>query len=609
MDLILCEKPSQGVAYAAALGINERGNGFMKGNGYVITWCIGHVMGMADPEFYDIKYKKWVYADLPIFPDKFKLVVSKDKQQQYKIVVGLLKKANRCIISTDFDREGEAIAREVLESVKFTGSLLRVKCSSYEPADVRAAFKSLIPGEKTLTKYYAQIARSRADWLVGMNLSRMISIAYRSKSNSKLTFRPSIGRVQTPLLNICVIREKSIRDFKPKDYYHVGMNFSSALGDFHAVLQIPEEFQNELGGLDNFDDAQALAFGLNGHEGVVRNFKSKLVKENAPLPFIPSSLSVEAEKLSISTAETKSALQTLYEAGLITYPRTDNSYLPKSMLALVPDIFCQLNACGVFDNYIGMCDVNRIGKCWKDVDASAAAHHGIVPTVKAPNRNSLTDIETQIYDLICIRYLQQFMDAREFSDKEVIIEVGELNFIGRSKQEVKSGWFIGRKSTVNLTEEDEDEDDTALSRSLPDLHENDFLVCRDGSVLTKKKTKPQRFTEATLLVEMSNASKYLSDPNLKAILKKTGLGTEATQSDILNNELRKKNLVIKNRKIHVPAEVEAFIDFVPSEIKSVDTTALWEEMLALIESGELALDDFMQEIKSYIDRTIGSYRV
>lgn len=609
MDLILCEKPSQGAAFAAALGVKERGNGFMKGNGYTITWCIGHVMGMAEPEFYDPKYKKWVYDDLPIFPAQFKLQVTKEKRAQYNVVVGLLKKASRCIIATDFDREGEAIAREVIDSIKFNGSILRIKCSSYESSDIRAAMRSLLPSTDTITKYYAQIGRMRADWLVGMNLSRMVGLAYRShKSGAKLSFSPSVGRVQTPMINICVLREKAIRNFIPKDYYQVGMNFSSASGDFTAVLQIPEEYQNELGGLDDHNDAHNLAEQLNGGEGFVSQFSSKVVKENAPLLFIPSSLSVEAEKIGISTANTKSDLQVLYESGLVTYPRTDNPYLPKSMIPLVPDIFCQLSSTGIFDAYLGLCDASRVGKCWKDVDAADAAHHGIVPTVKAPNRDKLTVTQTQIYDLICIRYLQQFMQPRELSEKEVVIEVGGLSFIGRSKQETKSGWFASQKTHCNETDEDEISE-SKPTRALPDLHQNDYVVCREGYVITKKKTKPQRFTEATLLVEMSNASKYLSDPNLKLILKKTGLGTEATQSDILNNELRKKNLIIKNRKIHVPAEVEAFIDFVPEDIKKVDTTALWEEMLALIESGELALEDFMSEIKSYIEVTIRKYRV
>lgn len=609
MDLILCEKPSQGAAFAAAIGAKERGNGFVKGNGYVITWCIGHIMGLAEPEFYDPKYKKWVYDDLPIFPAQFKLQVSKDKRQQYNIVVGLLKKASRCIIATDFDREGEAIAREVIDSIKFNGSILRVKCSSYESSDIRAAMRSLLPTSATMSKYHAQIGRNRADWLVGMNLSRMVGLAYRSRmSGAKLSFIPSVGRVQTPMINICVLREKAIRNFVPKDYYHVGMEFSSALGDFHAVLQIPEEFQNELGGLDDYSEAHSLALNLSDNEGVVSSFTSKIAKENAPLPYIPSSLSVEAEKIGISTAQTKSDLQTLYESGFVTYPRTDNPYLPTSMLPQVPDILCQLSSLGHFDAYLGLCDASRVGKCWKDVDAAEAAHHGIVPTVQAPNMDKLTSTQKQIYELICIRYLQQFMPPRELMDKEVVVEVGQLVFIGRSKQEVKSGWFASQKTHANDSDEN-DANESKSARVLPDLHQNDFVVCREGSVITKKKTKPQRFTEATLLVEMSNASKYLSDPNLKLILKKTGLGTEATQSDILNNELRKKNLVIKNRKIHVPAEVEAFIDFVPEEIKAVDTTALWEEMLGLIESGELALDDFMSEIKSYIDGTIRKYKL
>lgn len=599
MDLLICEKPSQAMAYAKALGINERGNGCLKGNGYVLTWCVGHIMEMPYPDYYNSAYKKWVFDDLPIIPSEFKLLVSKDKKKQYKIICDLLKKSSRCFICTDFDREGEAIAREVLDSVNYNKSVLRVKCSSYEASDMRRAFKEAFPGSETINKYYAQQGRSRADWLVGINLSRAIGLAYNKKTNKRLGNKSGIGRVLTPMLNICVLREKAIRDFKPQEYFKIEVQFASPSGDLRAELVLPEEFQNDQGGLDNFADATALSEALIGKNGQVNSFTDKLEKEYAPLPFIPSTLCLETEKNNISLNETKSGLQKLYESGFVTYPRTDNAYLPKSMFPQVERIFSHLGAISEYDSHLSISDPTRVSKCWKDVDASQAAHHGIVPTAKPPERNKLTATEIIIYDLITKRFLQQFMEPREFKVRTVKVNVGDFEFAAKSKEEFKAGWHITQSSMAK----------NVVANFIPQLEKGDQVVSREGFVVVKNKTKPKRFTSASLLTEMGNAAKYISDSSLKNILKKTGLGTEATQIDILNKELTKKTLILKAKKIHVPLEIEEYIDFIPNEIKSVETTALWEEMLGMIETGDLPLNDFMNEIHTYLDKTIGAYQL
>ena len=321
MDLLLCEKPSQARAYSEALGIKGRDNGFYKGGGYLLTWCFGHLMGLAEPNHYDIKYKKWKMADLPIIPSQFHLTVASDKKKQYMVIKELLKKCKRCFICTDFDREGEAIAREVLESLKFKGEILRIKCSSYEASDIKKAIQNPLTAQQTEPMYNAQMGRSRADWLYGMNLSRAISLAYPINTRN-LSCKLSIGRVLTPMLNICALREKQIRDFSPTEYYQAVFHFNSASGSFKANFDLPEEFQNEFGGFSNKEEVETVISGLIGSEGKVTDFSNQDKKEFAPLPYKPSELTLDAEKSGLhSSKRVKVALQKLYESGLVTYPR------------------------------------------------------------------------------------------------------------------------------------------------------------------------------------------------------------------------------------------------------------------------------------------------
>lgn len=598
MDVILCEKPSQGRAYAEALGAKTKGSGVLKGNGYVVTWALGHIVEQAEPHDYDPSYKKWKYDDLPIIPKQYKLLIVKEKKSQFKIIADLLKKATRVFIATDFDREGEAIAREVMELCKYKGEVLRVKCSSYEPSDIRAAMKSPLKSSETVNKYFAQQGRSRADWLVGMNFSRAFGILYQSKFSGRLNFSPSVGRVQTPLLNIVALREKALRNFKPENYYLIEGVFNGSAGQFKAMLDLDDEYKNEHGGLSSLDDAVQLSSALASNTAKITSYKNKVAKENAPLPYTPSKLNIDAEKLNISTSDTKSELQKLYEAGYVTYPRTDNGYLPKSMLELVPNIFSHLSKHAEYSSLMSVCDDSFIGKCWKDVDADKAAHHGIIPTVKFVERETLTSKQLAIYDLISKRFLQQFMGVREFEHRTVEVMMGALLFKKSAKTEIKPGWAACEKSSKDTE-----------SNYLPALTVGENVFCENCNPLTKTTSKPKRFTEALLIIEMGNASKYVVDPHYKSIIKESGLGTEATQADILNNEIRKKNIVIKSGKVHLPADVEAFVDFLPDSIKSVETTSIWEEMLKLVEQGDINLNDFMVEIETFLHETIENYKV
>ena len=265
------------------------------------------------------------------------------------------------------------------------------------------------------------------------------------------------------------------------------------------------------------------------------------------------------------------------------------------MFDQVESIFAHLSTHDEFDSLIHLCDSRQKGKCWKDVDPDKAAHHGIIPTSQKADTSIFSEDEALVYNLIAKRFLQQFMEPRKLNQKSVVVSIGELNFKLSATEEIKPGWRVKGSSNE-------------LDVYIPNLNVGDAVICVSGETATKTTKKPARFTEATLLKEMGNAFKYINDPNLKRILKEAGLGTEATQADILSEQIAKKTIVVKKGKIHIPDEVEKFLDFIPDEIKSVDTTALWEEMLKLVENNELSLNDFMNEITSYLKETVERYK-
>lgn len=601
MDLILCEKPSQGAAFTELLGLTKKG-GYSEGKGYIVTWGFGHLYESAEPQVYDAKYKNWNLDDLPILPASMRLIPTESKKAQIKIIKTLIKRARRILIGTDYDREGEAIAWEVIEDAGFKGEILRLKYISLSPRELQHALQNPLPAHDGAGRLAAQRARWQADWLWGMNFSRLFSLLERKHNpTSKVKF--SIGRVQTPTLYIAALREKAIQQFKAATYYHVGVKASTPAGEVVLKLDLGE-FSNEHGGVDSLGDIEALAEALMERPGIVSQFSDSIANQNPPLPYIPSTLFKDAEKFGISTNATKDAYQKLYESKLITYPRSDNPHLPLDMFSLVPEIFAHLGASEQFHAIMPLCDMTRKNRAWRDVDAEDAAHHGIVPTEIPVTKPLEGDVAT-VYQLIALRFLQQFAEPRKLAKREVTIELdGGLVLRGSCTKEVHPGY---RALAASALDEEHEQSEDAMD--IPLLSEGMKVIVQSVFPIEKKTTKPKRFSPADLIDELGRASKYVSNQEYLAVLKENGgIGTEGTRESIVDGEIRKGKLVVKAGKIHVPNEVLDFLARLPQEIVWPDTTALWELLLTEIEARRLDSCSMDDEIKGQIKQLVGRYR-
>lgn len=603
-DLILCEKPSQANAYIDALGIKTKKSGYSEGAGYIITWAFGHLYELEEPSAYDVRYKKWVMDDLPIIPEPFRMKPMTSKKAQIAVIKAQLKRARRVMIATDFDREGEAIARNILNFCGYKGEIKRVKCSSYNASDIQHAMRNLLPDSEGIHRFKAQQARLWLDWLLGMNFSRLFGLR---QSNSKSKVKMAYGRVLTPMLRIACLREKAIRDYKAQVYYHIKANVNSSFGGFVAKVTLPDEFTNDNGGLGSREEAQEISSYLSEMNGKVVSFSEDREKKHPELPYILSKLAADAEKVGISPDKTKEILQKLYESGLVTYPRTDNRFIPLSSYEAVPAIFSHLSSRRDLSWIIPLCDQSLKGKCWKDVDPSISAHHGIIPTDKPTGL--LNEHEDAIYHLIAKRFLQQFMGPCLIDVRKVEIAVEcspdfSLKLNATSRVEVEPGW----KATSN-NEHDENELSTLSSNHIPKLEAGETIIIASATPESKETSKPVRFSQSSLVEEMGRAAKYVKNPDYKAIIKDTeGLGTEATQIDIVSNAIQKGMLLVKAGKIHVSTEVESYIDLLPEELTLPDMTALFEIMLKKVESGSITQEEVMGDIKGLIIDSIERYR-
>jgi DNA topoisomerase-3 len=429
-QLYLCEKPSQAKDIARVLEAKQRNNGYFEGNGVIVTWCFGHLLEMASPEDYDPDLKSWRMETLPIIPQQWVWKIRKDAKKQYKIIVSLFKKVDVCIVSTDADREGESIAREVMERGGWKGPVTRLWLSALDDKSIQKALDNRLPGEQTENLYKAASARSKADWLVGMNLSRLYTLSARQLGHEGVM---SVGRVQTPTLKLVVDRDRIIEEFKPVPYFDVLADCkpSGQGGDvFTGKWKVPDSIADEDRNLYpisssssaslSFESrclsqssAQAVAARCQGKDAIVTAATTKRIKEDPPLLFALSTLQQEASKrFGMGAQAVLDGAQSLYETHkLTTYPRTDCQYLPQSQYEAAAEILKTLQDVDEYQAIAGQADANIRSKVWND--KKITAHHAIIPT-GSKLTTQLTDAEAKLYDLICRRYLAQFYPAYEF---------------------------------------------------------------------------------------------------------------------------------------------------------------------------------------------------
>lgn len=595
MKLFLCEKPSQGNDIAKVLGATKRGEGCLStpDGQLTVTWGIGHLVEQLNPEEYDPAFKKWAFETLPIIPGKWGLSPKKETKKQFNIVMKLIKQAKLVVIATDIDREGETIARELLDLAGFRGQIKRLWLSALDEASIRKALASLKNNEETLPLYYAGLARSRADWLIGMNFSRLYTLLAQQKGYQGKPL--SVGRVQSPTLSLVVNRDREIKNFIPKQHFTLQVMLSDGKQHFATQYVIPEQYCDPDGLCLSVQVIQAANQQIRQlGKAKVESVETKRERQHAPLCFALSDLQSEANRLyGLGAQRVLDIAQSLYETHkATTYPRTDCGYLPESQLAEASRVIqCVLLSDQRLQPISAVLNLNQKSRVWND--KKITAHHGIIPTMVKVDISKMSDEEMKLYDLIRRRYLAQFLPISETDKTQIILKCGQHILSARGNVLVTPGWKI-------LFGKSLDEDDDA-PQALPILEQGQICQISESEMKTLQTSPPNHFTEGTLLTAMKNAARFVTDERLKQRLRETeGLGTEATRAGTIQGLIDKGFLQKKGKSLLATEAAMMLMDSLPTMLKDPGLTALWEQALNQIAERTLSLEVFMQKQETFV---------
>jgi len=595
MKLFLCEKPSQGNDIAKVLGATKRGEGCLStpDGQLTVTWGIGHLVEQLNPEEYDPAFKKWAFETLPIIPGKWGLSPKKETKKQFNVVIKLIKQAKLVVIATDIDREGETIARELLDLAGFRGQIKRLWLSALDEASIRKALASLKNNEETLPLYYAGLARSRADWLIGMNFSRLYTLLAQQKGYQGKPL--SVGRVQSPTLSLVVNRDREIKNFIPKQHFTLQVMLSDGKQHFATQYVIPEQYCDPDGLCLSVQVIQAANRQIRQlGQAKVESVETKRERQHAPLCFALSDLQSEANRLyGLGAQRVLDIAQSLYETHkATTYPRTDCGYLPESQLAEASRVIQYvLQSDQRLQPISAVLNLNQKSRVWND--KKITAHHGIIPTMVKVDISKMSDEEMKLYDLIRRRYLAQFLPISETDKTQIILKCGQHILSARGNVLVTPGWKI-------LFGKSLDEDDDA-PQALPTLKQGQICQISDSEIKTLQTSPPNHFTEGTLLTAMKNAARFVTDERLKQRLRETeGLGTEATRAGTIQGLIDKGFLQKKGKSLLATEAAMMLMDSLPTMLKDPGLTALWEQALNQIAERTLSLEVFMQKQETFV---------
>lgn len=574
-SLILAEKPSVARDIAKVLNVKTSKDGYMENDKYIVTWCVGHLVGLAYPSAYDEKYKSWKLEDLPIIPEQMKYEVLEGTKKQFNVIKSLLndKETATVIVATDAGREGELIARLVINQARCNKPLKRLWISSMTDEAIQAGFDNLKDGKEYDNLFKSAECRAIADWLIGINASRKYSIEY-----SKLT----LGRVQTPTLAMIVQRQHEIDTFISKPFYEVLAQYNNFTGKY-TNSEIGSKF-------DTIDGAEELIKKVKGHDGQVVEVEKKNKKKNNPLQYDLTELQREANRqFGLTAQETLNIAQSLYEKHkLTTYPRTDSRYLSTDMVSTFPQLLKNINN-NFYSNEIkkiletGNFDINCIN------NAKISDHHAIIPTAKKADLSQLSSDELNIYKIICTRFVAAFMPVHQFEETTVMIAINDETFISKGIVITQNGW---------LEIEKDNEKDEENKEKLPSLKNGDEVEVVDIIRIDKKTSPKKPFNEATLLSAMENAGQFVEDEELKEQLKEKGLGTPATRAGIIE-KLIHEEYIKRSGKTLIPTQKGIdLVKIAPKELVSPELTGEWEQKLNKIAKGQLNNNEFLNEIKS-----------
>ncbi|PWY45593.1 DNA topoisomerase III [Pseudomonas sp. RW405] len=598
MRLYICEKPSQARDIARVLQASNRGNGCLKGQNVTVTWCVGHLLETAPPETYG-DYKRWSLDDLPIIPSRWQLVTKPKVAGQLKVISQLLRACGEVVIATDADREGEMIAREILERCQYQGPILRLWLSALDEASIRRALGALRPGEQTLPLYHCALARSRADWLVGINLSRLFTLLGRRAGFDGLL---PVGRVQTPTLRLVVERDRAIASFVPQPFWTVDAHLEQDDIRFHARWQPTAAVSDVVGRcIDEAAAQQALRRLTQAGSAQIDSVDVEHVREGPPLPFDLGTLQeICSAKLGLGAQETLATAQALYETHkATTYPRSDCGYLPESMLDEVPRVLHALAAAPSLAAVLKEVNLSRRSRAWNS--SKITAHHGIIPTAVTLDLAQLSERERAVYTLIRARYLAQFLPEHEYLKTQALLHSQADQLVARGKQILVRGW----KAVINEADGNEPAEQ---AQRLPTLRESAKVALIDATLNAQRTQPPKAYTEGTLVRAMKTIANQVADPRLKQKLKDScGLGTEATRAAIIQGLIDHDYLTKKKRSLAASAAAHTLIEAVPPEVADPVMTALWEQALDRIESGQLSVETFLAKQAEWLTRLVRSH--
>ena len=608
-ELILAEKPSVARDIARVLGVRQKGDGFLFGESYIISWAIGHLVTLAEPEEYDPAHKRWRKESLPIIPEKIKLVPIAKTKSQLGVIKQLMARQDvgGIICATDSGREGELIFRYIYDLLGCRKPVKRLWISSMTDDAIRDGFRNLKDG-----KHYDNLAesakcRSHADWLVGINASRAFTLKY--------DVLLSVGRVQTPTLALLVARQQEIDDFVPTNYHEVTASFNTDA----ALTYQGTYFRAEKGEdgtavrqtrLETAEQAQEVVEAVSGRPAAVADQETEEKVQPPPLLYDLTELQREANRrFGYSAQKTLDITQSLYEKRkLITYPRTDSRYLSSDMKAKIPDTIRKLAGAEEYAVFAATIDTSKLNMGKRIVDDTKISdHHAIIPTATAPKLQALGAEERAVYDLVARRFLQVFYPNYVYRVTTIITEVaaGDAahSFVSKGKVVVQEGWTAlnpAQEAAAKKTRSKSGAKDDDEGQSLPGMQRGEAVTCTQAKAAAKRTQPPKPYTEATLLSAMEHAGRFVEDEELRESLKDSGLGTPATRAATIERLISVGYVQRSGKAMACTEKGRKLVAAVPPELKTPETTGRWEKGLTSIAKGTLGSERFMQSISRYV---------
>jgi DNA topoisomerase-3 len=579
--LILTEKPSVAREIARVLKCNVKNKGYMEGPQFVVTWALGHLVTLAEPDDYDKKYKEWRLEDLPMLPSSMKLKVIRQTSHQFTIVRNLMRRQdlNELVVATDAGREGELVARWIMEMANWKKPFKRLWISSQTDNAIREGFANLKAGRSYDNLYSAAVCRAEADWLIGLNVTRALTC----KFNAQLT----AGRVQTPTLAMIVNREVEIKKFVPIDFWTIRADFGDYYGDWRSRDGNSRIF--------NLAQAEELIAKLKGHPGLVKDVRTEAKSEPPPLAYDLTELQRDANKrYGFSAQKTLSVLQGLYEQHkLVTYPRTDSRYITTDIVPTLPVRLKSISV-GPYAEMVQPLLQNPLKPTKRFVDNSKVTdHHALIPTEQPLHLASLTAEEKNLYDLIARRFIALLYPPFRYDQTTLVTVINGENFYSRGKVVKDKGW---RAVTARQMEREDAQEDNLPEQILSLSRKGDRKKVEHLKINKSKTKPPARYSEATLLTAMESPGKFIEDEELRESMKGSGLGTPATRAEIIEKLLYNNYIERQGKELVPTSKGMQLIELVDPALKTPELTAKWEQRLTHIAGGRDSRKAFIADI-------------